>query len=219
MRIIIYIVTFFLSIPFIYCQINLDERKSDTIVYSSKKCEDCKIIYEEIIYKPLKCGLYEGSNGDIGYRSKEIYNDRFDSRTRFITCVYGADRKDTINGGLKKMKYLIDISSFRFLNFTYWADKNNIYIFIPTSDGGTVSINELIDRKSFELFEGTDYAKDKSTIYYRGSKLDDVDFKTFRIINNKEISSLAVDKNSIFQFGEKLTEDEIKEWKLESYRK
>lgn len=191
--------------------------KVDTLIYDTKSCEGCPIVKDTIVYKLLKCGLYRSSKGDLAYRSAEIYNDNFDRRTRYLTWIYGAEPKDSLNGGLKEMKAVIDTASFQFLNETHWADKNHIYLLLPTSDGGSVSINKMMDRKTFKLFEGSDYAKDKNHIYYRGAEIEPVDYKTFKIAN--EDRSVASDKNGIYQFGERLTEDEIKDRKLEGYRK
>jgi hypothetical protein len=219
MRAIISILTFIFSAPLLCGQTVDKQVKSDTIVYSSSQCKDCPVILDTVVYKLLGCGLYKGSNGDIGYRSSEIYNDNFDRRTRYITWIYGADQKDTLNGGLKEMKYVIDTSSFRFLSNLYWADKNNIYGFTPTSDGGTIFLNTLADKKSFRAFEATEYAKDKNSVYYHNSIIEGADPKTFEVINHKDISELACDKLYIYRFGERLTDKEINEWKLEKYRK
>ena len=108
MRTIISILTFLFSATLLSGQTTDTKVKSDTIVYGSRECKDCPVISDTIIYTLLDCGLYKGSNGDIGYRSAGIYNDNFDRRTRYITWIYGADQNDTLNGGLKEIKYVID---------------------------------------------------------------------------------------------------------------
>jgi len=191
----------------------------DTIVYASRECKDCSVIIDTVIYTLLDCGLYKGSNGDIGYQATEIYNDNFDRRTRYITWVWGADQNDSLNGGLKEMKYVIDTASFQFLSDLNWADRNNIYGLTPTSDGGTVFLNMLADKKSFIAFKSTEYAKDNRNVYWHNSILEGADPKTFKVISHKELSELASDKNYIYRFGERLTDKEIKELKIEDYRK
>ena len=219
MQTIISIATFLFSATLLCGQTTDKQVKSDTMVYGSRQCKDCPLILDTVVYTLLDCGLYIGSNGEIGYRSSEIYNDNFDRRTKYITWVWGVDQSDTLNGGLKEMKYVIDTSSFRFLSDLYWADKNNIYGFTPMSDGGTVFLNTTADRKTFVAFKNTEYAKDKQYVFYHNSVLEGADPKTFQLIDNKEISGLACDKHYFYQFGERLTDKEIKEYKLENYKR
>jgi hypothetical protein len=219
MRAIISILTFLFSATLLCGQPTDKQVKRDTIVYGSKKCKDCPLITDTIIYQLLKCGLYLGSNGDLGYRTEEIYNDNFDRRTRYISWIWGVVEDDSINGGLKEMKFVIDTSSFRFLNDLYWADKNNIYGFNPMSDGGTVYLSDIIDRKTFVVLGGAGYAKDKTNVYYRGSVIEGADLKTFRDIKYKGIPELACDKFNFYRIGERMAEEEIKEFGLNNYKK
>lgn len=217
MRTIIFIATFLFSTTLLCGQTTDKQVKLDTIIYCSRKCKDCPVINDTVIYRLLKCGLYLGSNGDLGYRSEEIYNDKFERRTRYITWVGGVDQSDTINDGIKEMKFVIDTLSFRFLNEMYWADKNNIYGFTAMSDGGTIFLNTQAHRESFSAFKRTEYAKDKNHVYYHNSILVGADSKSFKIITNNEISGLAIDRNFVYRYGERLTKNEIKELELEKY--
>jgi hypothetical protein len=38
--------------------------------------------------------------------------------------------------------------------------------------------------------------------------------KSFKVIIHQEISELACDKNYFYRFGERLRDEQIKEWKL-----
>lgn len=219
MKTIIYILTFLLSATLLCGQSTDKQVKMDTIVYGSKKCKDCPVNTDTVVYKLLKCGLYLGCNYSLGYRTEEIYNDNFDRRTRYINCIYGANQNDTLNGGLKEMKFVIDTSSFRFLSDLYWADKNNIYGFNPMSDGGTVYLFGIADRKTFVVLGGAGYAKDKTNAYYRGSVIEGADVKTFRDIKYKEIPELASDKFYFYRIGRRMTKEEIKEFGLVNYKK
>ena len=174
---------------------------------------------DTIIYKLLKCGLYFGSNGDIAYRTEEVYNDNFDKRTRYINWVYGADITDTVNGGLKEMKYVIDTTTFKFLSVLYWADDKNIYGFTPMSDGGTVYFSDITDRKTFVVLDGSGYAKDKTNVYYRGTIIQGADLKTFKSVKHKEITELACDSLYFYQTGHRLTEKEVEEFSLKKIRR
>jgi DKNYY family protein len=168
---------------------------------------------DTIVYKLLRCGLYKGSNGDIAYRSQEIYNDTFDKRTRYITWIYGVDQKDSLNGGLKKMKYVVDTNSFRFLSTVYWADKRNVYYFTPTSDGGTVSLCDQIDSKSIVVLGNTRYAKDKANVYYQGAVVEGADRQSFIIIDQMN-PDLARDKFNFYQAGNVMRKEEVEALQL-----
>jgi hypothetical protein len=219
MRVIISMLVFLFSATLLCGQNTEKLVKVDTIVYGSRKCKDCPVITDTIVYKLLKCGLYLGSNGDIGYRSEEIYNDHFDIRTRYITWIWGVVEDDSINGGLKEMKFVIDTATFQFLDYLYWIDKNNIYGFTPMSDGGTVYLHDKADRKTFVVLDNAGYAKDKKNVYYRGSVIEGADLKTFKSIKRKGIPELACDKLYFYRIGQRMTDEEVKEWKLENYRK
>lgn len=214
MRTLFFILTLLFFATLLCGQTTDKQVKLDTVVYGSRKCKDCRVTKDTVVYRRLKCGLYLSSNGDLGYRSQEIYNENYDRRTRYITSVWDADKSDTLNGGLKEMKFVIDTSSFRFLSDLYWSDKNNVYGFTPMSDGGTVHLKTTADKKTFVALKNTEYAKDKRYVYYRHSILEGADPKTFQLIDNKDISGLACDKLYFYQFGERLTDKEINEYKL-----
>jgi hypothetical protein len=219
MRIVIYVTTLFLSVTLTYGQIFDNKIKIDTIINESSKCENCPILKDTVIYTLLKCGLYSGDNGDLAYQSSTLYGENFGRRTRYLTWVWGADSSDSINGGLKEMKYVINTVSFQFLNNMYWADKNNIYGITATSDGGSISLKVEADRNTFIVFGESEYAKDKNNVYYHNLILQGADSKTFETIDNNEISGLAFDKKHIYRFGKPLTETEILEFNLTKYKR
>ena len=188
--------------------------KIDTVKYKSKKCENCPEIQNIIVYKLLKCGLYKGSNGDIVLKSSRLIND-FESVKTYINLMWGSITNDSINGGRTEIKNVIDVETFKFLNFSYWRDKTNIYFYIATSDGGSISLVENIDIKSFKIFGETRYAKDKLNVYYGGNIIENADPKTFKIIAKENLhSDFAYDKTNFYEFENKLTETEIKEYNL-----
>lgn len=210
------IATFLFSVISLCAQTSPKPVKIDTMISASRKCNSCPVLRDTVIFKRLKCGLYLSSKGDIGYRTEEEYIDNFDRRTRYITWIYGGEENDTINAGMKEMKHVIDTSSFRFLSFLYWSDKNNIYGFNPMSDGGTVYLNEKIDRRTFVVLGDAGYARDKRNIYYRGMIIKGAELKSFRIIKRKGIPELARDKNYFYQAGERMTVEEVKELNLDT---
>ena len=219
MRTLTFILTLLFSTTLLLGQPASKQVKTDSIIHKFRQCEDCPVLSDTIIYKLLKCGLYFGSNGDIAYRTEEVYNDNFDKRTRYINWVYGADITDTVNGGLKEMKYVIDTTTFKFLSVLYWADDKNIYGFTPMSDGGTVYFSDIADRKTFVVLDGSGYAKDKANVYYRGTIIQGADLKTFKSVKHKEITELACDSLYFYQTGHRLTEKEVEEFSLKKIRR
>lgn len=189
----------------------------DNIIHKSCECLDCHIIKDSLRYKKLKCGLYLSSKGDIAYQTRECIDEQCDTAMiRYVNWIYGVVEGDSINGGLKEMKFVVDIRTFKFVDHLYWWDKNYVYCFTPMSDGGTVCLNEKIDRQSFVVFKGTGYAKDKSHVFYRGDIIPDADIKTFRVM--KGHTDLAYDIKNIYSGRVKLNDKEVKEYKLEKYR-
>lgn len=187
----------------------------DTVYCQSRECMDCPSKTDTIVYKSLKCGLYKSLKGDIAFRAEYYFGENLDTiGARYINWIYNADPNDTINGGLKEMKYVIDIATFKFLNLLYWADKNYVYGFTPMSDGGTVYFNDKADRKTFVVFGESGYAKDKNNIYYRSDIIDGADVKTFKVINDKDIPELARDRSYFYITGKRLDKKEMEDYKL-----
>lgn len=219
MRTIVFILTFIFYTSLLWGQTPDKQVNLDTVIYCSRPCKDCHVITDTVIYKRLQCGLYLSSRGDIAYRTEEIYNDNFDRRTTYATWIYGADPNDTSSSGIKEMKYVIDTASFRFISDLYWADTNNIYDFIPTSDGGTISRNDNIDRATFVVVDDAGYAKDRIHVYYRGIIIQGADLATFKTIQHETTPELAYDKNYFYQMGKRMTDHEVKEFGLDTYKK
>lgn len=223
MRAKIFILLFFTASTFLIGQ---TEKKADadTLIYHIRDCRDCPsgidTIVDTIIYKLLRCGLYKGSNGDIAFRTFECYNENCDKRIRFVNWIRGVVEDDTVNGGLKEMKFVIDTSTFEFLNLYFWADKNHIYGYTPMEDGGSIYLHPCTSRKTFTVFGLDGYAKDKTNVYFRSSVVRNADRRSFRIIENKEYYDMAYDKFYFYLGGGriKLTEKEIKELHLENVK-
>jgi hypothetical protein len=192
------------------------------IGYSYKKntaCVGCPLVAANLEYKRLRCGLYTNSIGDICYQTEQVYNENFDHRTAYITWIYNIDKNDSINGGLKEMKFVIDTATFRFISAFYWADKNNVYHFTPMSDGGTVCLIDEADSKTFTPIGEDGYSKDKTNAYYRGQIMEGVDVKTINLFKTRENIEFAYDKSHIYEYGRMMTDKEIKAQHLEKYLK
>ena len=128
------------------------KRKSvilDTLKFKSKKCETCPVENIILIYKLLKCGLYEGNNKDIAFKSARLKSD-FESEKSFISSIWGVNKKDSINGGIVEMKNVIDTKSFKFLNYSYWKEKKK---FITISQIQTAEVSQLLILQIVKLYK------------------------------------------------------------------
>lgn len=187
------------------------QKKLDTIAYHYRNCLTCPFIDDTIIYRLMKCGLYLGSDGSIGYRTTRAVNENFDRATAYITEMWGVRAGDSVGGGIADLKEVIDTGSFHFLNFVYWADKNHVYGYTPMLDGGTCYLNANADPASFRALGESRYAKDKNHAYYAGIIIAGADRKSFRLLDNEAIPELARDDLHYYAMGSVLTDAEIKE--------
>jgi hypothetical protein len=176
-------------------------------------------------FERLNCGLYINKNGILAYKAVDN-SYRGDSTINggkpldvYLSTIYYADQSDTIDGGLKEMKDVVDTSTFQILGTFYFRDKNNIYVFNPMSDGGTIALHREIDRLSFRLLESEFYAKDKKRCYYRGRTIEGADVNSFKTFDTSFSWHIAYDKNNYYEREDKLSKDEIKEYNLDSIRK
>lgn len=196
----------------IYGQVTDENKDIDTAIFGKRLCEDCPTQYDTVFYRLLECGLYYGSNGDLAFKSIATVDDMGGKSVIYITWIYGADSTDSINGGMKEMKYVIDTSTFEFASFFYWTDKDFVYFFSPNSSGGTVYLNNKIDRKTFETFGSSRYCKDYNSVYFRSSRMFSTDIETFAILEYGSADlDLAYDKRNYYQMGQKLTDEQIKQ--------
>ncbi len=181
--------------------------------------QSIKQVDDTEIYCPLKCGLYINQKGDLAFKTEALINEKGDRRTRYINWIYGVDRNDTLNGGLVEMKFVIDTSTFKFLNGVYWRDQNNIYILNPMSDGGTISMITEIDPATFKILGNSWYAKDKKKVYFKSSIVENADLKSFKPILQKGFEFYAFDKQSYYFYGEKMSDEKVKQSGVDKLKK
>ena len=172
----------------------------------------------------LRCGLYINDKGTLAYKAVDN-SYRMDTTGNekpfdvYLTTIYGADLSDTINGGLKEMKYVVDTTTFKILGTFYFKDKNHIYDFNPMVDGGTVAINSDIDLKSFQILESEFYAKDKKHCYYRGRIIEGADINSFKVLDTSYSFHTAYDKKNYYDCENKMKLTDIREQNLDSIRR
>jgi hypothetical protein len=171
----------------------------------------------------LKCGLYINSDGIIAFPAIDNsyrMDTSADSKPLFIylTTIYGADPYDSINGGQKEIRFVVDTSTFKILGTFYFKDKNHIYDFNPMVDGGTIGINTDIDKNSFQILESECYGKDNKHCFYRGRLIEGADLRTFKVLDTSYSFHIAYDKNDFYDCEYKMSKTAVIEQRLDSIR-
>ncbi len=102
---------------------------------------------------------------------------------------------------------VIDTNSFQLLGSGFYRDNSHIYHHYDMCDGGYLHI--FSDRPNVLQVLNSCYAKDDKNIYFahHGSTIE-VDYNTFK--TSDELGCLAKDKFSYIQFGERMTEEDLK---------
>lgn len=196
---------------------SIDTNFHDINSFGQVKFGDTSRFYE------LKCGLYINSEGIVGYQAIDNSNRMMDTTGSrkahyiYLTTVWGADKSDTINGGQKEMRYVVDTTTFRLLGL-YGIDKNHVYDINPMLDGGTIGINQYADVKTFQLVGNDFFAKDKRHCYYRGRIIEGADLKSFKVLDTSYSHFIAFDKNNFYDGEEKMSLQNIRQQKLDSIR-
>jgi hypothetical protein len=170
-------------------------------------------------YVALSCGLFKNNQGDIVYKSEQIIDEEGGRATIYIDWLYMDNTIDTLDAGTEKLKTVVDTASFKFLNNCFWKDKNHVYIFTPTSFGGSLSILDVAKPKTFTALGQSRYAKDNDHVYYFYDIIEGADLKTFTLIeNDSAIEALAMDKNYFYGNGLRLDASIVKKYGLIKFR-
>jgi hypothetical protein len=169
-------------------------------------------------YIEISDGLYKDLDGNIYFKTLDSSKPNKQADL-FIDVVY-SDKFDV--DGIKDMKDVLDSKSFKSLGNDYFQDKNHIYYFHVMSDGGTMSIIDDADLQSFKVFQHSMFGIDNKSVFYRGTKIKGADILTFEPIiiedGGNKIGWYAKDKNNYYNGYDIMSEDEIKEFKVEIKR-
>lgn len=161
-------------------------------------------------WRKMTCGLFMSPEGELGFASNpEIanFNDAeliaYSKKTelcenQFLTT-FGHE-------GEVRLYAVIDTTTFESIGAGFFKDKNHIYSHYEMCDGGYFKIFSS-DTSSFRLLNAYYMSYKDEIYYYRWDKKIDADFKTFKVSN--EFGMLAKDKNGFFDFGERVTEQEL----------
>lgn len=162
-----------------------------------------------IVYIPIKEGLFRDSLENIYFEVTDI-TDYTNPIKGYIHTVwsenFGVD-------GTKEMKDIIDTSSFHFIGFGHFKDKNNIYFFFPMSDGGSMSIIDNADLSTFQSIPDSQYGMDETSVFYRGTKIKNADRASFEpvylIDDGRRIGWHARDKHNYYSGNDIMSDEEI----------
>jgi DKNYY family len=222
-----------LSISFFFCLTSCYEQNSEHKAEDTSKKIDTNlhsinafgsVSGDTSKFIKLTCGLYINEKGTLAYKAVDN-SYRMDTTGNskpldvYLTTIYYADQSDSINGGLKEMKYVVDTASFKILGSFYFKDKNHVYDFNPMSDGGTIGINWDADVKTFQVLESSFYSKDRKHCYYRGNIIEGADINSFKVLDTSYSWHIAYDKRNYYSSEKKLNLVGIKEQNLDSVRR
>lgn len=156
-------------------------------------------------WKKLECGLYINNDGEIGFPTRPNFIFKEDELrgedkmcpNKFITYL-----SDSI-----ELKNIIDTNTFIHFSSSFYLDKNNIYNYYSMCDGGYLFLFSD-DTSGFEVLND-EFVRHNSTIHhFRRGKID-ADISSFKI--SSELTSIAKDKKGYFQFGERVSDEQLKD--------
>lgn len=154
-------------------------------------------------WREMSCGLYMNSNSEIAFatQSLKINNDTTKIGGEKCSNVYITNINDTI-----PLKNIIDTLTFKHIGSTFFRDTNYVYNYYQICDGGFFNIYKPNSPK-IELLNDYYIRIDNEIHHFRKGPLV-VDFNTFRPSN--KYPQLASDKDYLYFFGEKMTDDKFK---------
>lgn len=72
------------------------------------------------------------------------------------------------------------------------------WYYVTINEGSGITKEKLIvDKNTFEILENSDYAKDKDSVYFKGSIIEGAHSNSFKTIGN---STYSLDKNNVYIF-------------------
>lgn len=142
-------------------------------------------------------GSYYAKDKNNVYYADDKIEDADNETFEFLRNGYAKDKNRIYKNG--SVLESVDVESFKILDehAHYFKDKNNVYY------KGLHSIEEIknVDLKSFEVL-GKSYSKDKNSIYYETSKLENADIDSFEVFDKYSNYYYAKDKDSCYRNGE-----------------
>jgi hypothetical protein len=158
-------------------------------------------------WRKLQCGLFMHTDGRLAFASApqlvNVKREDLKGETcpnKFITT-FGSDYTT-------QLRSVIDTATFEALPVNdFYKDKNNIYSHYAMCDGGYFTVFAT-DTASFVVYNNCYFKYQGKVMYFRGGAID-ADAATFKASSEHEM--LAKDKYGFFEFGERITEEELRE--------
>lgn len=166
-------------------------------------------------FRQLACGLFINKAGDIAFKASDnSYKMDTTGNSKpfdvYLTAVWNARSYDTVYESRDELKNIVDTTSLEILSWEHFKDKKHVYHFTPMADGGSITIMDYADPKTFKVLESYLYAVDKNYCYYRGERIKDADRKTFRIVDTMLAFQFAMDKHNYYDGDLIMTKEDIR---------
>lgn len=169
---------------------------------------------ETLQWKEIRDNLYINKDGDLGFKTAS-FRPNIEWIDFYITNFKDEEKK--------AFKDIIDVKSFKLIGGDsgwggYYKDKNHIYHFFSTSDGGTFYIVKEADYATFEIMQDC-YARDINHIYdMRDGLMREIDVATFKTLYLKK-RCLGKDKNGYYWGNNKLSDEELAAPEMQEFKK
>lgn len=155
---------------------------------------------QKLVYTPVsKNILYKDSANNIYLKVTDIFIG--------TDSLYDSYLKDvSLKDSTLLLKDVVDIPTFNYFQSSekFYIDKNYIYVYQNIPSTFTPFIVLEIKKDKAKLLE-ENYIKDDENVYWQARKVPKADAKTFVVYNKEESLGFALDKNSIYKDGQKLT--------------
>jgi len=111
-----------------------------------------------------------------------------------------------------EVQHDVDLATWNVLG-SFAVDKNKVYSFYLMSSGLKIHELAIADKETFEVFNGTMYAKDKNNVYYsRNGIIDNADLNSFKPLDAIALETdipLAKDNKRLYMWDEVLTDTSV----------
>jgi hypothetical protein len=166
-------------------------------------------------FKQLRCGLFINNTGDIAFKASDnSYKMDTTGNSKpfdvYLTAVWNARPYDTVYESRDELKNVVDTATLKILSWEHFKDKKHVYHFTPMVDGGSLTIMDFADPKTFRILESYLYAVDKKYCYYRGGRIKGADRNTFKIVDTSLAFHFAMDRLHYYDGDLIMTKEDVK---------
>jgi hypothetical protein len=137
---------------------------------------------ETLVIDTLGNNLVKDKKGNIYFRAY-AHPQTGETYTVLISRLFNKCEGDSTYDLSKN----IDIQSFKTLGGNYFGDKNKIFFYTETAEGGNIIATDA-DVNSFKTIPDDFYGVDDDNVYYQGHIMENADPKNFQ--NNYKLSDV-----------------------------